>query len=62
MLNEIRDSLRQLYLEDERPWLVGFNRAKDSAHFEEVWAHLLKRTFFERRQPPANQVLHQHLS
>jgi len=27
---DIRDSLRQLYLEDERPWLVGFSGGKDS--------------------------------
>jgi DNA sulfur modification protein DndC len=27
---EIRDSLRQLYLEDPRPWLVGFSGGKDS--------------------------------
>jgi tRNA(Ile)-lysidine synthase TilS/MesJ len=27
---EIRDSLCQLYLEDERPWLVGFSGGKDS--------------------------------
>jgi len=27
---EIRDSLRRLYLEDARPWLVGFSGGKDS--------------------------------
>ncbi|MCX6926412.1 MAG: hypothetical protein NT154_24875 [Verrucomicrobia bacterium] len=27
---DIRDSLRQLYLEDPRPWLVGFSGRKDS--------------------------------
>lgn len=27
---EIKDSLRQLYLEDPRPWLVGFSGGKDS--------------------------------
>ncbi len=27
---EIQDSLRQLYLEDARPWLVGFSGGKDS--------------------------------
>ena len=27
---EIRDSLSQLYLEDNRPWLVGFSGGKDS--------------------------------
>jgi len=27
---DIRDSLSQLYLEDDRPWLVGFSGGKDS--------------------------------
>lgn len=27
---DIRDSLRTLYLEDPRPWLVGFSGGKDS--------------------------------
>jgi len=27
---EIRDSLRQLYLDDPRPWLIGFSGGKDS--------------------------------
>ena len=27
---EIKDSLRRLYLEDPRPWLVGFSGGKDS--------------------------------
>ena len=27
---EIKDSLRNLYLEDDRPWLVGFSGGKDS--------------------------------
>ena len=30
MFQEIKASLQQLYLEDERPWLVGFNGGKDS--------------------------------
>ena len=30
MFLEIRDSLRQLYLSDPRPWLVGFSGGKDS--------------------------------
>ena len=25
MFQDIKDSLRQLYLEDNRPWLVGFS-------------------------------------
>jgi hypothetical protein len=28
MFQEIRAPLRQLYLEDERPWLVGFSGGK----------------------------------
>lgn len=28
--SEIRDSLRQLYVDDPRPWLVGFSGGKDS--------------------------------
>ena len=27
---DIKDSLRQLYLDDPRPWLVGFSGGKDS--------------------------------
>lgn len=27
---EIKDSLRQLYIDDPRPWLVGFSGGKDS--------------------------------
>ena len=27
---EIKESLRQLYVEDPRPWLVGFSGGKDS--------------------------------
>ena len=30
MFQEIKGSLQQLYLEDERPWLVGFSGGKDS--------------------------------
>jgi len=29
--HDIKNSLRQLYLEDNRPWLVGFGGGKDSA-------------------------------
>ena len=28
---DIKQSLRQLYLEDTRPWLLGFSGGKDSA-------------------------------
>ena len=29
--SEIKDDLKRLYLEDERPWLVGFSGGKDSS-------------------------------
>ena len=29
-ISEIKDSLRELYISDERPWLVGFSGGKDS--------------------------------
>jgi len=30
VFTEIKDSLRDLYLSDPRPWLVGFSGGKDS--------------------------------
>lgn len=30
LYQDIKNSLRQLYLEDNRPWLVGFSGGKDS--------------------------------
>ncbi len=30
IFQDIKDSLRQLYVDDERPWLVGFSGGKDS--------------------------------
>ncbi|MGD0323107.1 MAG: hypothetical protein ABSD45_05155 [Terriglobia bacterium] len=36
IFEDIRRSLRQLYLEDERPWLVGFSGGKDSTMLASV--------------------------
>ena len=30
IFQDIKSGLRQVYLEDERPWLVGFSGGKDS--------------------------------
>jgi DNA sulfur modification protein DndC len=30
MFDEIKESLRNLYLDDNRPWLLGFSSGKDS--------------------------------
>jgi tRNA(Ile)-lysidine synthase TilS/MesJ len=37
MFQDIKDSLRQLYLEDKRPWLVGFSGGKDSMREPTGW-------------------------
>jgi PP-loop superfamily ATP-utilizing enzyme len=34
--SDIKDSLRHLYLEDARPWLVGFSGGKDSTMLASV--------------------------
>jgi 3'-phosphoadenosine 5'-phosphosulfate sulfotransferase (PAPS reductase)/FAD synthetase len=43
MFREIKASLRQLYLEDKRPWLVGFSGGIEFPTTEEVWAYLLQK-------------------
>jgi hypothetical protein len=41
MFQDIKSSLRQLYLEDQRPWLGGFSGGKDSFAFDILtWWHL----------------------
>ena len=35
MFQDIKTSLRQLYLEDQRPWRVGFSGGKDSFALDE---------------------------
>jgi tRNA(Ile)-lysidine synthase TilS/MesJ len=37
MFQDIKDSLRQLYLDDQRPWLVGFSGGKDSIRQPTDW-------------------------
>ena len=36
-ISELKNSLRELYLADQRPWLVGFSGGKDST----LVAHLV---------------------
>jgi DNA sulfur modification protein DndC len=46
---DLKDSLRELYLGDDRPWLVGFSGGKDST--------LVAQLIFEAVQnAPANQT------
>jgi type I restriction enzyme M protein len=35
MFTEIRESLRQLYLEDARPWLVGFSGGNVNSYYDD---------------------------
>jgi len=42
MFQEIKASLQELYLEDKRPWLVGFSGGIEFLSTEEVWAYLLQ--------------------
>ena len=52
MFHEIKAPLRRLYLEDGRPWLVGFSGAKDSTMIEEsFWVNIIGRGY-----PPPNRT------
>jgi DNA sulfur modification protein DndC len=42
VFTEIKDSLRDLYLSDHRPWLVGFNGGKDSTMVAGLMFEMLK--------------------
>jgi len=41
MFQEIKESLQELYLEDKRPWLVGFSGGKDSIRHPTDWPSLI---------------------
>ena len=49
---DIKKSLRQLYLEDNRPWLVGFSGGKDSTMLASmVFDVVLSLPLAERTRP-----------
>ena len=49
---EIRDSLSQLYLEDDRPWLVGFSGGKDSTMLTSlIFDAILSLSAGQRKKP-----------
>ena len=49
---DIKKSLRQLYLEDNRPWLVGFSGGKDSTMLASlVFDAVLSLPLAERTKP-----------
>ena len=49
---EIKSSLRQLYLEDERPWLVGFSGGKDSTMLASLLFDVVLSIPVEQRKKP----------
>jgi DNA sulfur modification protein DndC len=52
LYQDIKDSLRQLYLQDERPWLVGFSGGKDSTMVASlVFDAVMSASSPERKKP-----------
>ncbi|MGD0224124.1 MAG: phosphoadenosine phosphosulfate reductase family protein [Terriglobia bacterium] len=52
MFQEIKASLEQLYLEDERPWLVGFSGGKDSTMLASLIFDVVLSIPAEQRKKP----------
>ena len=52
MFHEIKASLRQLYLEDARPWLVGFSGGKDSTMLASLILDVVISIPAEQRKKP----------
>jgi len=48
----IKDSLRRLYLEDDRPWLVGFSGGKDSSMVASLVVEVVASIPAEKRKKP----------
>jgi DNA sulfur modification protein DndC len=53
---DIKAGLRQLYLEDERPWLVGFSGGKDSAMLASLIFDVILSIPAEQRKKPVSVV------
>jgi len=52
MFPEIKESLKTLYLEDERPWLVGFSGGKDSTMLASLIFEVVLDLVPEQRRKP----------
>ncbi len=50
--SDIKDSLRLLYLEDPRPWLVGFSGGKDSTMLASLIVEVVAGIPEDRRKKP----------
>ncbi len=51
---EIKASLRRLYLEDQRPWLVGFSGGKDSTMLASLIFDAVMAILAELRKKPVS--------
>ena len=56
VFQDIRDSLRKLYLEDGRPWLVGFSGGKDSTMLASLVFDVVISIATEQRTKPVSLV------
>ncbi|MFM2196655.1 MAG: hypothetical protein RLZZ505_87 [Verrucomicrobiota bacterium] len=56
MFSEIKDSLRDLYLNDTRPWLIGFSGGKDSTMVASLIFEVLLEIPREQRIKPISVV------
>ena len=54
IFQDIKGSLRQLYLEDERPWLVGFSGGKDSTMLASLVFDAILAIPAEQRKKPVS--------
>ncbi len=54
IFQDIKNSLRQLYLEDERPWLVGFSGGKDSTMLASLVFDAILSIPTEQRKKPVS--------
>ena len=50
--SDIKDSLRLLYLEDPRPWLVGFSGGKDSTMLASLIVEVIAGIPDDQRKKP----------
>ncbi len=52
--NDIKSSLRSLYLDDPRPWLVGFSGGKDSTMLASLIVEVVAGIPDGQREKPVN--------
>ena len=56
MFTDIKDSLRELYLDDERPWLIGFSGGKDSTMLASLIFEVVENIPHPQRKKPISLV------